>query len=523
MSWRTLSTATTAVADTGAARLLVAAPMRIEARALRRAAPGTTVARIGVGPRRARRAASTLADARADALAVAGFGGALSGELEPGDVVVASELLMRDGTVVAQCPGATIIAGMLRRRGLRAHVGPVVSIRSPATGAARVTLHDTGALLADMESAWLAYAARGRPFVVVRVVLDNPERELCNPAATAAGFSRAVSALSATAAALQEWATVVGPRELVLAAPRASCAGVERAIETVERAVDVFGPPVYMRKQIVHNRHVVAELERRGAVWVDELDEVPDGSTVVFSAHGVSPRVREKARRKELNVIDATCPLVSKVHAEARQFAQDGLTIVLVGHEGHEEIEGTAGEVAGRVRVIAHEEEVEQLDVSDPDRIAYLTQTTLAVDETKGVVDRLRERFPKIVGPRSDDICYATQNRQDAIKALSATCDVVLVVGSRNSSNSNRLVEVAERRGCAAHLVDDAAEIDPAWLVGATRVGVTAGASSPERIVQRVVRELGVLGPLEIGEHAVASETARFAPPREVREGVARG
>lgn len=521
MSTGMLGAAANAAAATDAAsaadRIVLVAPMGIEARALRRGAPEATIVRAGVGPRRARRSAAALADDPAQAVAVAGFGGALSDDLEPGDVVVANELRSRDGTVVARCPGAAIIAGMLRRRGVQAHVGPVVSVRSPAVGDVRAALRDTGALAADMESAWLAPAARGRPFMVLRAVLDTADRELWSPVATLAGTRRAARSLSVSAEVLLEWAAAIRPRELVLAAPRASCAGVERAIETVERALDAFGAPVYMRKQIVHNRHVVDELERRGAVWVDELEEVPDGSTVVFSAHGVSPQVREQALRKRLNVVDATCPLVSKVHAEARQFADDGFTIVLVGHEGHEEIEGTSGEVAGRVRVIAHEEEVEELQVGDPERVAYLTQTTLAVDETRGVVDRLRERFPAIVGPRSDDICYATQNRQDAVKALAATCDLVLVVGSANSSNSNRLVEVAQRHGCEAHLVDDGGQLDPAWLADAGRIGVTAGASSPERIVQRLVSELSALGPLEIGEHTVANETVRFAPPREVR------
>jgi 4-hydroxy-3-methylbut-2-enyl diphosphate reductase len=273
-----------------------------------------------------------------------------------------------------------------------------------------------------------------------------------------------------------------------------------------------------MRKQIVHNRHVVTELERRGAICVDELDEVPDRATVVFSAHGVSPLVRDEARRRDLNVVDATCPLVAKVHGEARRFADAGYTIVLIGHESHEEIEGTTGEVPDQIRVIAREDEVDDLQVEDPSRVAYLTQTTLAVDETKGIVERLRNRFPEITGPRSDDICYATQNRQDAVRALASSCDLVLVVGSRNSSNSNRLVEVAKRNGCPARLIDDEAQIDPEWLGGASRVGITAGASSPERIVQRLVGALRVLGPLGVHEQTVADETIRFALPREVRD-----
>lgn len=499
--------------------LLLVAAMAAEERALKAGAPRAVVVRSGVGPRRARRTASELAVAPAAGLAVAGFGGALAPELEPGDLVVASELRARDGTVRAECPGAEVVAAMLHRAGLPVWVGPIVSVHSPVLGArARAALRaSSGAIVADMESLWLARAAAGRPFAVVRALLDSPGYEPWRPILGPRSGLRAADALQAAAGVLDEWAQAIRPRELVLAAPRASCAGVERAIEVVERTLDRYGPPVYMRKQIVHNRHVVSELESRGAVCVDSLEEVPDGATVVFSAHGVSPQVREQARRKNLNVIDATCPLVSKVHAEARRFADSGYSIVLVGHEGHEEIEGTAGEAPSHVRVVASAEEVDGLDIEDPERVAYLTQTTLAVDETKDVVSRLQERFPDIVGPRSDDICYATQNRQDAVKALAAKCDLVLVVGSRNSSNSNRLVEVAERRGCKARLLDEQADIDPRWFEGVERVGVTAGASSPERIVRRIVDALGVLGPLSVVEHAVAAEDITFTLPREVR------
>jgi 4-hydroxy-3-methylbut-2-enyl diphosphate reductase len=369
-----------------------------------------------------------------------------------------------------------------------------------------------------MESAWLSAAACGRPFVVARAVLDTGGGGWWDPRAGARALARASRALRTIGVVLDEWAAAIDTRELMLAAPRASCAGVERAIEVVERTLERFGPPVYMRKQIVHNRHVVSELERRGAVCVEDLDEVPNGSTVVFSAHGVSPQVREQARRRGLNVVDATCPLVAKVHAEARRFADSGRTIVLIGHEGHEEVEGTTGEVPGKIRVIAGEDEVEHLDVPDSGRVAYLTQTTLAVDETDAIVSRLRDRFPEIVGPRSDDICYATQNRQDAVRALAARCELVLVVGSRNSSNSTRLVEVAERHGCRAQLIDDEGQIEPQWLAGVKRVGVTAGASSPERVVQRVVRGLSIFGPLALREHVVADEMVRFTLPREVRD-----
>ncbi len=498
-------------------RVLAAAPMGIEAAALRRRAPRLNIIRTGVGPRLARRAAAELSQMSGDGVAVAGFAGALADWLQPGDLVVASELLSSRGTRVVECPGAGLIAGMLRRRGVGVHVGPIVSVRVPVVGRQRAQLRASGALAADMESAWLAPAAAGRPLVVLRAVLDRPERELWRPFSTLRGYARAARALESAASVIEEWEATIAARRLELAAPRAACAGVERAIEVVERALERYGPPVYMRKQIVHNRHVVAELERRGAVCVEELDEVPDGATVVFSAHGVSPRVRADAKRKQLNVVDATCPLVNKVHAEARRFADGGYTIVLIGHEGHEEIDGTAGEIPDRVQVIAGEAEVGRLEVKDPSRVAYLTQTTLAVDETSSVVSRLRERFPTAVGPPSDDICYATQNRQDAVRALASNCDVVLVVGSRNSSNSNRLVEVAERIGCRAYLVDDEAQIEPAWLAGAQRVGVTAGASVPERIVQRIVKALSVLGPLELSERAVATETMRFTVPREVR------
>jgi 4-hydroxy-3-methylbut-2-enyl diphosphate reductase len=511
--------------------LLLITPTRTEARALRKGAPQAQIVRTGMGPRRARRAAAELAAASAagaamapgagmapaDAVAVAGFGGALDPALRPGEIVVADELLTRSGTRVAQCPGAGLIAGMLRRRGIAARVGPVVSVRSPVLGEARATLHRTGALVADMESAWLAPAAAGRPFVVLRAVSDTAEQELWQPIAAARAIASATRALTAASAVLEQWAAAVAPRRLELSAPRASCAGVERAIEVVERTLDRYGPPVYMRKQIVHNRHVVAELERRGAVCVDELEEVPDGATVVFSAHGVSPEVRAHAARKQLSVVDATCPLVNKVHVEARRFADDGYTIVLIGHEGHEETEGTVGEIPDAVRLIADVDEVDRLEVDDPTRVAYLTQTTLAVDETRAVVDRLRERFPAIVGPRSDDICYATQNRQDGVKALARSCEFVLVIGSRNSSNSNRLVEVAQRDGCPARLIDEESQIDPEWFTGFQRVGVTAGASTPDRIVQRIVQALTVLGPLEVSERRVATETAHFSLPLEVR------
>jgi 4-hydroxy-3-methylbut-2-enyl diphosphate reductase len=302
-----------------------------------------------------------------------------------------------------------------------------------------------------------------------------------------------------------------------MAGPRAACAGVERAIRVVEMILEQEGPPVYVRRQIVHNSHVIADLERRGAVFVHEIEEVPEDSTVVFSAHGVPPAVRERARERRLRAVDATCPLVSKVHAEARRFADAGYTIALVGHDGHDEVEGTLGEASDHMRLVEDVADAESLEVDDPERLAYLTQTTWAVDDRNEVVDVLRRRFPRLADPASDDICYATQNRQEAVKRIAAECDVLLVVGSRNSSNSNRLVEVAERHGCPARLVEDEAGIDPRWLAAASTVGLTAGASAPEALVRQVLEALAALGPIEVEERAVTTEDLQFKLPPEVR------
>ncbi|MGS2646832.1 4-hydroxy-3-methylbut-2-enyl diphosphate reductase [Streptosporangium sp. LJ11] len=306
-------------------------------------------------------------------------------------------------------------------------------------------------------------------------------------------------------------------RKVLLASPRSLCAGVERAIETVERVLADRGAPVYVRKQIVHNVHVVDDLRRRGAVFVEELDEVPPGATVVFSAHGVSPAVREQAAARGLRVIDATCPLVTKVHVEARRFAARGDTVVLIGHAGHEEVEGTMGEAPERTVLVQTPAEAAALEVEDPGRVSYLTQTTLAVDETDEVVEALRARFPALSGPGSDDICYATTNRQRAVSEVAAGADLVLVIGSANSSNSVRLVELARRRGVAAHLIDDVGDIRPEWLRDARAIGVSAGASAPHHLVEEVVAFLRELGPIQVTEHRHTIETVRFAAPKEVR------
>jgi 4-hydroxy-3-methylbut-2-enyl diphosphate reductase len=310
------------------------------------------------------------------------------------------------------------------------------------------------------------------------------------------------------------------PKKVLLAAPRGYCAGVDRAVETVVKALDFHGPPVYVRKQIVHNKHVVEELEQRGAIFVEEETEVPEGETVVFSAHGVAPSVHENARARSLSTIDATCPLVTKVHVEARRFAADGYTIVLVGHDGHEEVEGTTGEAPGQIVLVESEEDVERLEVPDPERVAYITQTTLAVDETLGIIQKLREKFPQIAGPKTDDICYATQNRQDAVKQLAPLCDLVLVIGSRNSSNSNRLVEVAREYGASAHLIDNETEVREEWLDGVETLGITSGASAPEQLVQRLVAFFRDRGVEDVSEVEVIREDVRFMMPREVREAV---
>ncbi|HML52028.1 MAG TPA: 4-hydroxy-3-methylbut-2-enyl diphosphate reductase [Propionicimonas sp.] len=308
-------------------------------------------------------------------------------------------------------------------------------------------------------------------------------------------------------------------KRVVVAAPRGYCAGVDRAVVTVEKALQTYGPPVYVRKQIVHNRHVVEDLEARGAIFVDELSEVPAGSTVVFSAHGVSPAVRDEAAARGLKTIDATCPLVTKVHREVQRFADQGLQIMLIGHAGHEEVEGTTGEAPANITLIEHPDDVDAVNVADPSKVAWLTQTTLSVDETSETVSRMRGRFPDLIDPPSDDICYATQNRQQAVKQIAAGSDLVIVVGSRNSSNSMRLVEVALAAGAkAAHRVDNAREIDPTWLIDAHTVGVTSGASVPEVLVDGVLDFLQEQGYPPAVEERLTEENLTFALPMELRK-----
>ncbi|HVK20078.1 MAG TPA: 4-hydroxy-3-methylbut-2-enyl diphosphate reductase [Actinokineospora sp.] len=382
----------------------------------------------------------------------------------PAPLTVADRLVGDESTV--PCPAAPLIEGTLRRQGT-----PV----------------RRGALAVGQASAWVSLAPE------TAIAVDNPLAHN----------------------ALAQWIAVSGPRRILLAAPRSFCAGVERAIDIVDRALE--DGPVHVRKQIVHNTHVVNELSARGAVFVDELDAVPDNSTVVFSAHGVAPAVRQDAARRGLAVIDATCPLVAKVHAEAVRFDQRGDTILFIGHAGHEETEGTLGEVPDRMILVQSAAEAATVTVPNPRRVSYLTQTTLAVDETAEIIDVLRGRFPELKGPGSDDICYATTNRQESLRAIADEADLVLVVGSANSSNSLRLVELASRQDTPAFLIEDASGIRPEWLRRAHTIGVTAGASAPPHLVDEVVAAIGGLGAITVTERETARETIQFTLPAPVR------
>jgi len=499
------------------AGLLVLAPMRLEASAVRRGLtqPGSRVRQVGLGAARAKKAAGQSQPHPFGALVVMGTAAGLSDDLSPGDLVVASEV--SDGETTVTLPGADLLAAELRRAGLPARAGRLVTVPKLVRAADRARLAGEGYLVADMESAGLLAAADGRPVAVIRAVSDAG----IGPGLAGAGIVRggiaALRALRKAAPVAEKWAAACRERTVLLAGPRSFCAGVERAIEIVERALELRGTPVYVRKQIVHNTRVVADLEDRGAVFVDELDEVPDGATVVFSAHGVSPAVREDASGRGLSVIDATCPLVSKVHAEARRFAREGYTLALIGHAGHEEVEGTLGEAPESTVLVQTAADVAGLDVADGSKVAYLMQTTLAIDEAADVAGALRDKFPQMRAPGSDDICYATTNRQAAVRAVAVEADVVLVAGSANSSNSVRLVERSEREGTPAHLIDGATDIDLAWLAEATVVGLTAGASAPPAVVSEIIDALSGLGRVTVTERVTTTESVQFGLPREVR------
>jgi 4-hydroxy-3-methylbut-2-en-1-yl diphosphate reductase len=497
--------------------LLVAAPLAWEAAALRRRLSGASdvaVVRTGMGFTHSAESAQRIASRRPAAFAVAGLAGGLVAGQQPGDVVVATEV--RSGTATVPCPSAPLLVTALRAAGLRVHLGPVLSLDHVVREAERAELAESGALAVDMESFPLAAAAGDAPFVVLRVVVDAPGRPLLHPG-TVTGGVRALGALAKLGPVLRDWAALAGERAVLLASPRSFCAGVDRAIDIVEKLLQQRGGPIYVRKQIVHNAHVVADLEQRGAVFVEELDEVPAGATVVFSAHGVAPDVRTEAVARELDVVDATCPLVGKVHNEAHRYARQDRTIMFIGHAGHEETDGTLGQEPERTVLVQDPSEVDAIEVPDPRKVSYLMQTTLAMDEAQGVVDALRAKFPDITGPGSDDICYATTNRQQAARAVAGSADLVLVLGSANSSNSKRLVEVCQRDGTPAHLIDDVREVDLGWLAGARTIGISAGASAPPTLVEELVSALRGLGPLDVTERSTTTETVRFTLPKEVR------
>ena len=483
-------------------------PLRTEWLALRPALDGQ-VRRTG----RSR----ALPEPPAGPVVVAGVAGALSPELRPGDLVVATRVIgpIADPTDVHELPAAPLLAGALRRAGFRVHLGPVVTtervIDDPAARAELAAT--TGAIAVDTESSLLLRGAEHA--VVVRAIVDTPDQRLLSLDMPARGLA-ALGALRKAGPVLADWSAATAEREVVLATPRSFCAGVNRAIDIVDRALDRFGSPVYVRRQIVHNSHVVAGLERKGAVFVEEVEEVPEGSTVVLAAHGVAPQVRADAAARQLNVIDATCPLVAKVHTEVRRFAGLDHTVFLIGHEEHEEVEGTLGEAPGNVVVVADAEQARTTPVADPDKVSYVMQTTLAVDEAEQTAAVLRERFPQLRAPRRDDICYATTNRQQAVRTVARESDLVIVVGSHNSSNSQRLAEVARAEGAAAYLVDDLGEVDLAWLHGVSRVGITAGASAPPYLVDQVVAGLTGLGPVSTREADGVEESVHFTLPREV-------
>jgi 4-hydroxy-3-methylbut-2-enyl diphosphate reductase len=492
-----------------AAPAVIAAPLRTEHAALRGTAAGARVERTGRGPHRS---LTWVSSRPAGPVLVAGVAGALQAGLRPGDLVVASEVT--DGSTRIPSDSAPLLAGALARHGLRAHVGAVFTSAGIATGAARRRLAASGALAVDTETLVLATGAAGRPFAAVRAIVDTPDHPLVSPATVFRGLA-ALRALRAAGPALAEWTAALGAREVVLASPRSFCAGVTRAIDAVDQALDRHGGPVYVRRQIVHNTHVVRHLEERGAVFVQEVEDVPAGSVLVLAAHGVAPAVRAAAAARGLTVVDATCPLVGKVHGEVRRAARRGETVLLIGHREHEEVEGTVGEAPDDVVVVADAGQARTVAVRDPERVSYAVQTTLATDEAEEVARVLRARFPALRAPRRDDICYATTNRQQAVRALAGACDLVLVVGSANSSNSVRLVEVAERAGVPAALVEDAGQVDLRRLAGISRVGVTAGASAPPHLVEELVRCLSGLGPVSVREEHVTDEDVTFSLPTQ--------
>jgi 4-hydroxy-3-methylbut-2-en-1-yl diphosphate reductase len=493
---------------TTTAELEVITPLRIESFAF-----GGADTIIGAGRDKAQKSGAKLA-ARLNeqtAVALVGVAGGLAPELTPGDVIIASELRSTESSTSRNLPGSSLLSAEFRRARFSVYHGPLVTSPSYVAAGDRAELAASGALAVDMESSWVMDYLPNNPLAVVRAISDTSSR------GPVRGGLRALGSLAQTRAPLERWAKACGEHEIILASPRSFCAGVERAIETVERALEQFGAPVYVRRQIVHNLHVVRRLERLGAVFVEELNEVPDDAIVVLAAHGVSPEVkRQGAERESLTVIDATCPLVAKVHTEARRYAAQDYNMVLIGHGDHEEVEGTLGEAPDHIQLVESVADVATLDL-DSRPVAYLTQTTLATDETAEIIEALRTRYPDVTGPSTNDICYATQNRQDAVRSIAHRCDLMLVVGSANSSNTARLVEVAQREGCRAELIEDVSQLELSWLSGARSIGITAGASVPEMLVDGIVRSLASLGPVHLSEERIVQETVHFALPTRVR------
>lgn len=466
------------------------------------------VVHTGMGAAKVRRHASRLGSGP---LLTAGVAGGVGPAVRPGDLVVASEVVSASGRVPV--PSAALLAAAIRSTsGLTVHLGPVWA--SDTIVKDRRSLAQQGILAVDMESAAFAQAASGA-FAVVRAVVDTADHPLLSPG-TAWRGAMALRNLRRAVPGMRLWLDATADRQVLLAGPRSFCAGVERAIDIVERALDKYDKPIYVRRQIVHNAHVVRHLTERGAVFVEEVDEVPAGARLVYAAHGVSPAVRAAAEVRGLSVIDATCPLVAKVHTEVRRHSGYGDSVFLIGHRDHEEVQGTLGEAPAHVLVVENAAQAATVEPIDADRVSYVMQTTLAVDEAEEIAEVLRQRFPALSSPRTDDICYATSNRQAAVRQIAADCDLMLVIGSPNSSNSRRLVEVSEREGTPAHLVDDASEIDLRWLAGATRIGVTAGASAPPVLVDELVECLRGLGSVQTRESVAAMEDIRFTLPKEV-------
>jgi 4-hydroxy-3-methylbut-2-enyl diphosphate reductase len=494
------------------ADLAVLTAVRTEAEAI-----GGGVMLTGVGMEEACATGARMRESlpAATPVALSGIAHRLDPDLVPGALVVATELRTTDGRPPRPLPAAELVAGDLERLGLHVRTGPLVSCSSPPSDEQAEALAAEGAIAWDTESAWLAHQLPDHPLAVIRAIVETGRMRVSG--ATDAPL-RGLGSLVGVRTSLERWARASGPHDVFLASPRSFCAGVERAIDIVERALERFGAPVYVRRQIVHNAHVVADLEAKGAIFVAELSDAPAGATVVLAAHGVSPAVRgAAAERSDLTVIDATCPLVAKVHHEARRYLAQDYQIVLVGHGDHEEVVGTLGEAPDRIRLVQRADDVADLPFSEEDDVAYLTQTTLSIDETAEIIDAMRNRFPRLVGPATNDICYATQNRQDAVRALAQRCDLILVVGSTNSSNTLRLVEVARRQGRRAELIEDASEIRLSWLDEVASIGVTAGASAPETLVRQVVATLGALGPVTVTEHRTVEESVQFSLPRQVR------